>query len=446
MDRRRFLKFVAGSTPFIAGCASNPGEEPPTELPTDVHTPTATFTASPTDPATTTDAAEPSSTSRANPDTIFVDGDGGDDGNEGSRDAPLETIQAGLNRAHPGQTVYVLPGRYTSITKTVRDGAPGDPITITGPPEAVFHGGDGSEGDEQAENFDPFEIYHSHIHITGLTFDGLMDRDNPDVLESYARANVMMRPEYDGEGKPPRLNDIKVKPHAVGNTRGNCVHVFSSENVEVGEFKVIGPAGIDHFVWDQPGHDGEIVYIGAAPHGWDDLFNGHVDRTRNVHVHHIDATAGHVHSEIADAKLGTENILIEYCTTVGAVSDPQTGGGTGLHIGGENSIARWNVIKRSSPTGIFVGNWGEPDERVPNAGTNNSVYGNRVEGTFEKFTEVNSDVKDIAISRELSEDDFTYYCGNAFDGDVDGDPGKPCPDDVPTTDGIGHLGGDSPWA
>lgn len=444
MNRRTYLKSIAIGSPLIAGCASEPAPSTTTEK-TGSSTPKTTLASTHTLTKSPTESGEKTDTPREDPNTIFVDSDHGSNDNRGTRDAPLGTIQEGLNRAHPGQTVYVLPGRYTDITKTVRNGASGEPITLTGPPDAVFHGGDGSGEGEQAENFDPIEINHSHIHITGLTLDGLLDRENPDVLESYARANVQIMPKYDGDGKPPLLNDIKVKPHAVGNTRGNCVHVFSAENVEVGEFELIGPAGIDHFVWEQPGHDGEVVYIGSAPNGWRKHFNEHVDRTRNVHVHHIDASAGYVHSEIADAKIGTTNVLIEYCTSVGAVSDRQTGGGAGLHLGGEFGVARWNVITRSSPMGIFVGNWGEPDERVPEAGTNNAVYGNRVEESFEKFTAVNSEVKDIALSVEISEEDMIHYCGNEFDGSVDGNPGKPCPEGIPTRDGIGHLGGESPW-
>jgi hypothetical protein len=200
----------------------------------------------------------------------------------------------------PGQTIHALPGRYHEVVRTVRPGEPNKPITITGPPDAVFIGGD------QTPKPEPMEIMHSHYRITGLTFDGLQDPSRSDELSSYAKANVSVDPigRVSGDEKPPTVRDVVIKPHAVGNTRGNCIHVFFGDRIEVGEFKVHGPAGVSHFVFDEPGHDGEIVYIGTAEHGWYDRWNGHVDRTKNVHVHHIDNSAGYPHAEIADAKAG----------------------------------------------------------------------------------------------------------------------------------------------
>jgi hypothetical protein len=60
--------------------------------------------------------------------------------------------------------------------ETVRPGTPEQLIVLTGPPEAVFVGSDETPLPE------PLKIFHSHIHILGLTFDGLQNPDKPDVV------------------------------------------------------------------------------------------------------------------------------------------------------------------------------------------------------------------------------------------------------------------------
>lgn len=374
-------------------------------------------------------------------DSTHYVGPDGIDSNPGTADSPLRTIGHAFFRAQPGDTIEAKPGRYHEVAHTIRPGTPDNPITLTGPSDAVFIGGN------MTSNPEPLEIMHSHVHVTGLTFDGLQYPNRSDELSSYAKANVSVDPinrTAKGE-KPPYVSDVVISPHAVGNTLGNCIHIFFGDDIEVGGFRHIGPSGVAHFVFDEPGHDGEIVYIGTSADGWEGRWGGHVDRTKNVHVHHIDASAGYAHSEIADAKPGTENVLVEYCTSVGAVSDPNTGGGTGLHLGGVNGTARCNIINKSSPTGILIGNWRETYEAVPAAGTENSVYKNEVSGTYEEYTEVTSTVKSITLTDEVSISDQVHYCGNEFEQPADGNPEKACPDEVPTCDGIGHTGGNSPW-
>lgn len=251
MNRRRFLQVATLGAGGLAGCAGGAD---------------TTRTPGPSPTGTTT-------APRGDPDTIHVN-PAGHPSNQGTVDAPLATIQGALEEAMPGETVQVRPGRYHEVVRTVRPGRPDDPITVTGPPEAVYVGGDETPKPE------PFEIMHSHVRVTGLTFDGLQDPDDPDDIDSYAKANLSVDPigRVEGDETPPIVSDVVLKPHAVGNTLGNCMHVFMADGVEVGECRVHGPAGVAHFVFDEPGHDGEFVYIGTAPHGWEDRWNGHVDR------------------------------------------------------------------------------------------------------------------------------------------------------------------------
>lgn len=419
--RRRFLEVASLSSAVLAGCTGtdDSGDSTPTD--TAITTPE-------TEPPTPIDTASPtaSPTPRDHPDVIFVS-PGGRDSNDGTVEAPLSSIQAGLERAQAGQTVHALPGRYHELVRTVRPGEPGKPITITGPPDAVFVGGD------QTPNPEPMEIMHSHVHVTGLTFDGLQYPDRSDELSSYAKANVSVDPigrVEEGE-EPPYVSDVVISPHAVGNTRGNCIHVFFGDGVEVGEFRHAGPSGVAHFVFDEPGHDGEIVYIGTAPHGWEDRWGGRIDRTRNVHVHHIDASAGHKHAELADAKVGTEDVMVEYCTSVDTFSKQPA-----IHLGGENGIARWNRIEGANRNSITVGNWGSEYDEIPEAATGNAVYGNHISG---------SGGRSIHLTPEVDPDANGPFCGNTVEQPSPVDVERACPDDVPSGDGVGHTGGNSPW-
>lgn len=360
-------------------------------------------------------------------DIYYVAPDGATSGS-GSREDPLRSIQHALEFAEPGETVHLLPGRYRERVATVRAGGPDAPITITGPPDAVYVGGG------QSADPEPMKIRHSHVHVTGLTFDGLQNPDSPDDPDAYARSNLTVDPisRWHRDGPPPTVRDVKLLPHAVGNTLGPCMHVFFGENIEVGECRLLGPAGVAHFRFDQPGHDGEIVYIGTSQGGWEGRWNGHVDRTRNVHVHHIDASAGHPHAELADAKPGTEDVLIEYCTSAGSV-----GGQPGIHLGGTDGVARWNRIEDSESDGITVGNWGAESDATPDAATGSAVYGNHISG---------SEQKALRFTPDTSPDEQRVLCGNEVEAPADDDPTKTCPADLPSGDGVGHTGGDSPHA
>lgn len=395
-------------------------------------------------------------------DLHYVGPDGADD-NPGTKQKPLETIQHALTRANPGDTIQVQPGRYTPRggVETVRAGTAEKPITITGPPDAVYNAND------------PFIIDHSHVHLTGLTFDGLLDPDNPDDPDSYSWGLLEINGAFhdkikNGEHRPDSvkednyLGDIVVKPHAVGNCRADLIKVHWSKNVEIGEFKVIGPAGVKYLKGDASGHNGEVVYLGnAADKGYP------VDATHDVHVHHIDNSEGHPHAELVDVKSGCYNVLIEYCTDTGGAGrylldghDPTSE--TAFGLWGRNITLRWNVVENSHGQAVEVGTWGvtHPDEfeqqkglpypeELFDSGRANSIYGNRFTdnaGLAIQYPIIYPDDGESHIAEEYGPDEQTHVCGNVIDGETHGTPGTECPDDLRETNTIGHLGGDSPWA
>lgn len=467
LDRRAFLKLAVGSTPIIAGCASNPGQESTTETPTDIHTATTTVTGSPIDSASPTETEEPTPTPRENPNTIFVATEGDDD-TAGTELEPLASIQKALDRAQPGETIRVCSGEYRDVFTTKRPGDPDNPITITGPPDAVIR----PPADLPESRI--FAITHSHVHLDGMTFDGLANPAKPEEPESYANNVIDAFPPQWQDDHPDYLTDIKIKPDAIGNARRHILGTVRTNNLEIGEFRIIGPAGTENLYGesvDHPSggivaknHIGEMMQIGVKQnvfdegegewYGWDSP-----DESHDIHIHHIDNSTGHAHTELVEVGTSVYDAVIEYCTDAGQSGkyfisqDHANWTETAMGLRGGRCTLRWCVIENGYGSGVQIGtptgldrNLDKynhiPDDRFP--GTNNSVYGNRImdnAGLAIAFPYVLYEGDEI----EAGPDAQKTICGNEYNGDTQADPDKPCPKAIPETDSIGHLGGDSPW-
>jgi len=371
--------------------------------------------------------------------TVYYVGPDGSNANPGSEREPLRTIQRALLRAEPGDTVHVLAGEYDEHVETVRAGEPDRPITITGPPDAVLRG-------------DPdrsliVRIRHSHVHITGLTIDGLQDPTAPDDAAAYNRGQLVI-------ARPPTttdayLEDVVIAPHTMGNTGREMVSLERTQGAEVGPFRVIGPAGTHYLRTDRPGHNGEIVYLGTSPgnlgsnwHPWTEY-----DRTNDVLVHHIDNSEGHGHSELVQMKPGTHDVTIEYCTDGGGSRNTEDYSSASVRFNSFGGTLRWCDLRDGHGNGVEIGSRiaAEAQEEKTDlteferrGGTDNAVYGNRITGYGNKALVFTIDSQTQA--------DQDHVCNNEYDGRTDGDPDASCPESVPDGDGVGHTGGDSPWA
>lgn len=429
MWRRTFLTLGVAGAGVLSGCSATSETEPQSGSETPTRNPRATTSATKTQ----------TTTPRENPHTIFVAPDG-DDANPGTLENPIQSIQRGLIQAQPGDTVQVQPGRYRpeGYVRTVRNGTATNPITITGPPEAVCN------------NNEPFIINHSHVHLTGLTFDGLLEPNEPNDPGSYgwgllevngALHGSIKNGEYgsDSVEEGEYLRDVVVKPHAVGNCTRDFIKINWSRNVEIGEFRVIGPAGIDYLKGETDGHNSEIIYLGNPPdREWPP------DLTRNVHIHHINNSAGYPHTELVDCKTGTSNVTIEYCTDAGGSAEALTDDGTesALHIGGTDVTVRWNVLSGGAQAGIEIDSdiaaTEDPPDSYADGGTNNAIYGNRLVDNRGKALR-------FAYPDSQGWEAQRVICGNEYNGQTHGDPDRVCPSELPKGDGIGHTGGESPW-
>lgn len=434
LRRRAILRTGLGASLLgIAGCSSTTrSTSKESDTASTPSTILETTTTSPTND-------QPASENQAR---IHVDASRGSDDTSGAEDDPLGSIQEGINRANPGQNVVVAPGQYRinrPIT-TVRHGEIDAPITISGPPGAIVR------PLASVDRFHAlFHIKHDHIRLRGLTLDGLGDPNRANKPSQYkVRAVIRVLPPTDTK---QYLRDIVVKPHAVGNSYWGTINLKRAIDVEVGEFKVIGLAGAGYVkTGTQNKHAGEIVYVGTPPSAilqnvvplWG------IDQSRNIHIHHIDNSAGHAHSELVNTKLGTHNVLIEYCTDGGGSQHSEPYPVASINLQSYNATVRWCKLRNGNGHGIHVNSGAEgalekiedPPLSRETAGTGHRIFGNDIKG-------FSADAIAYTLTTPKEQD---IVCGNIVFGSTQGTPTKACPTSFPDGDGIGHLGGDSPWA
>lgn len=368
--------------------------------------------------------------------------------NSGGEDEPLGSIHRAVNVADPGDTVYVHPGEYVEEVEADVGGDSENPVTLTGPEDAVLKPPEGYEGPALA-------IDKSYFHLTGLTITGLYDPDAPKDPASYHR-DKLISINSDADGPDDYLEGLVVSPHALGGAGQALINSVQFKDSSVGGFKVIGPAGTKWIFDDDEGHNGEVVYLGTAPDNRLDRGYDTYDRTRNIRVHHIDNSEGHLHSELVDCKAGVENVTIEYCTDGGGAKSNDSYYTRSISMDGMSCTVRWNIFRDIHGYGVRIGPQSyisdinfvdsepqtEYDRRL---GTNHAIYGNVFAGcTSDAIDFLRESMRPGRATNPLPEDQ-RVFCGNLYDGHSDGHSAAENCGDGPTSEGIGHLGGASPW-
>jgi hypothetical protein len=437
VSRRHLLATVLAGT--VAGCQSGSSDDPDDTAMQGSTTPARTPT------------AEGGQTPDDQPAILHVSTDG-DDTNLGTESRPVASIQTAIDRAGPGDTVYVHPGEYREYVEIREGGDPDAPLTLTGPVDAVLK-------PPRDNDWETLGVNASHVHLTGLTFSGLYNPDEPENAQSYHRSHLIFLNSNAKE--VGYIEGLVISPHRIGYAGGALINSKRIKNSEIGGFKVIGPAGAGWLFSERDGHYGEIVYLGTSPDNVVERGNFEdYDHTRNVRVHHIDNSEGHPHAELVDCKEGTRNITIEYCTDAGGIQSDDSFYSQSVTLNGRSCTVRWNIIRNAKGSGVGIGPWGfisafedssgtflaEPQtDKERQMGTDHAIYGNVFTGNRNDAIDfLRASARPGQDTNPLPEDQYAL-CGNLYDGYTDGAPGSSCPSTLPSGDGVGHLGGDSPW-
>lgn len=289
---------------------------------------------------------------------FYVSPDGDNDNSGSSPSHPFRSIQHALQLAGPGDTIHLGPGHYYQDVYTVRDGAPGKPITVTGTERAVVHGLTSNR---------IFQVHHDYITLVGFTIDGLRRNAEPNRMGAFLEKLLYVI----GYGKRDGVRHLRVLGMTFRNAGEECLRIkYFAQHNEIA-YSTFHDCGIWDFVFDAHGVVGEAVYLGTSSKQWDINLTIEPDITAHNWVHHnyID-TQG---NECVEAKEGTEHNIIEYNVCTGQ-KDPNSGG---IVSRGKANIIRYNEIYGNVGAGVRLG--GHLVDGVQ-YGVDNEVYGNIIYG------------------------------------------------------------------
>ena len=339
--------------------------------------------------------------------TYYVSPDGIDTNSGISLLLPFKTIQQAINVAQPGDIINLKSGEYREDIVSRRDGTADNPITITGPTDAIVRGG----GNDRV-----IEINHNYHTLNGFTVDGLYGLE---TKSSGYRDTLMY---VLGKKVRQGVEGLKVTNMALKNSGGECLRLrYFATKAEIAH-NTITNCGVRAFVFNAGGKNGEGIYLGTSNKQWGDGKNptSDPDETRENFIHHnyID-TQG---NECVDIKEGATANIIEYNTCRGQ-KDSESGG---FDSRGDGNIFRYNDVRGSIGGGIRLGGASVNGTQY---GKNNDVYENTI-----------IDNENGGIRFQVTPQG--KICGNTMSGNTNGnsagnfgsefDPTKSCGNNTPS--------------
>jgi hypothetical protein len=314
---------------------------------------------------------------------LHVDPAGADSG-DGSAGAPLRTIQAALEKAQPGTLISLAPGVYREELTTVRDGAPGAPITIRGPET-----GTDRAGRYKATLYGTgrvVSINHSYVSLEGFTVDGQeklagtplpTDIAGMNAFRDSVRAKVEDgRLVYVGADDHVRdLTGITLTNMFFSGGGGECIRLRNNTHDSAITDSVIQYCGLygkgsgkKRAVY----HNGEGVYIGTSPNSDDQPMHDDDQTSRIVVARNIIRTFG---SECFNVKENAHDNVFED-NVCGDNTEPFDFDGSNVELRGHANVVRNNQISDSAGVSVKIS---ANDERYDKGG--NVVENNRISGS-----------------------------------------------------------------
>ena len=339
---------------------------------------------------------------------LFVD-PSGRDGNDGTSAAtPLGSIQAALEKAGPGTVINLAPGVYHEQPTTVRDGAPGAPITIKGPETGTDRAGRYRAvvyGTGRIVNID-----HSWITLDGFTIDGqeqLATTPFPTDLKTIDafKQSVQDRVEdgrlvYVASNDDARdLTGVTINNMFLSGAGGECVRLRNNAHDNAITNSVIQYCGLygksDPDVDRAEFHNGEGVYIGTSPKSEEMPMAGTDGSARNVVAHNVIRTFG---SECFNIKENAHDNVFEdnVCSDNAESIDFE---GSNVELRGYANVVRGNQISESAGYTIKIQTDGKKYDKGGNV-----VENNRLSGAAAEVFKIKSNARQGS------------FCGNTVSG------------------------------
>jgi hypothetical protein len=313
---------------------------------------------------------------------LYVDPRGSDT-DDGTAAAPLATIQAALDKATPGTVINLAPGVYRETLATVRDGAPGAPITIKGP-----ESGKDRAGRYRAVVYGTGRIVsvnHSYYTFDGFTIDGqekLGGTAYPTDLAAVTAFKNRVQPQvadgrliYIGAADDTRdLTGITIHNMFLNGAGGECVRLRNNAHDNAITDSVIQYCGMFGKGDDDERakyHNGEGVYIGTSPNSDSQPMHANDGSSRNLVARNTIRTFG---SECFNVKENAHDNVLEdnVCSdnTESAEFD-----GSNIELRGHSNVVRNNEISDSAGVNIKIRSDSKKFDRGGNVVENNRISG-----------------------------------------------------------------------
>ena len=313
---------------------------------------------------------------------LYVDPRGSDT-DDGTAAAPLATIQAALDKATPGTVINLAPGVYRETLATVRDGAPGAPITIKGP-----ESGKDRAGRYRAVVYGTgrvVSVNHSYYTFDGFTIDGqekLAGTAYPTDLAAVTAFKNRVQPQvadgrliYIGAADDTRdLTGITIHNMFLNGAGGECVRLRNNAHDNAITDSVIQYCGMFGKGDDDERakyHNGEGVYIGTSPNSGSQPMHANDGSSRNLVARNTIRTFG---SECFNVKENAHDNVLEdnVCSdnTESAEFD-----GSNIELRGHSNVVRNNEISDSAGVNIKIRSDSKKFDRGGNVVENNRISG-----------------------------------------------------------------------